>query len=77
MQTEGTLLVEAEWVDAVDDDLAVQFLDQSVEQRRVAVPRDSHDDDIARPGTVLVRRALDTEADLLGDPLRVHRRVSR
>ena len=40
------LLVEAERVDAVDDDLAAEDLFELGEQRCVAVPRDGHGDDV-------------------------------
>jgi hypothetical protein len=46
----GTLLVEAERVDAVDDELAGQLTGQLLQQRAVAVPGDRHDHDVTGPG---------------------------
>ena len=66
-QRERSLLVEAERVDAVDDDLAGERLAQGLEQRGVAVPRDRDDDDVGGARAVLVREAFDAEADLRRD----------
>ena len=60
LQGVRALLVETERVDAVDDELASQFLGEGLQGLAVPVPRHRHDDDIAAPRALRVVRALDT-----------------
>ncbi|MEY9488969.1 hypothetical protein RKD26_004763 [Streptomyces calvus] len=61
----GALLVEAERVDAVDDELAGQFRAQGLQGRAVAVPGHGDDDDVAAPGRLGVVGALDAVPEFL------------
>ena len=72
------LLVEAERVDAVDDELAGERLAQRLQGLGVALPRHGHDHDVAAAGALGVVGALDAEPELVGGgPGRARRRGSR
>ena len=62
----GALLVEAERVDAVDDELAGEFLAQRLQGLAVAVPRHGDDHDVAAARALGVVGALDAGAELGG-----------
>ena len=56
-QSEGTLLVEAERIHAINDDLACECTTEALQERTVAVPGHRHDDDVARSSAVLIGHA--------------------
>src|SRR5690606_20336567 len=66
LQRVGALLVEAERVDAVDDQLSGEFLAERLERLAVAVPGHGDDHDVAAAGRLGVVGALDAVPELLG-----------
>ena len=64
-----TLLVEAKWIDTVNNDLACELIDQALQQLRVPIPRHRDDDDICLRCAVLIRTANYSAADLICNAL--------
>ena len=72
-QRKRPLLVEAQRVHAIHNDLACEIGSEGFEELSVAIPRHRHDDDVAKPRCVLVAATSNIRADLRCDRLRTIR----